>query len=149
LKIGEAAPKISAIDLHGKTVKLSEFRGNVVVLRFWSSRCRACAAEMPVIDRISRRYQERGLAILAVNRGDTKEEVEKFVGTLQISYPVLLDPAAITSRKYGIKAVPTTVFIDRKGTARRVVPGEMPQELFEMTVAALLRETPTDREPQP
>jgi len=138
--IGEPAPAISAVDLNDNTIKLSTFRGNVVVLRFWSSRCKACAAEMPVIDRFGRKYRDKGLIILAVNRGDTKEEIEKFAESLSISFPVLLDPAAIASRKYGITAVPTTVFIDRKGIAKKVVPGEMTLERFEKVVVEMLGE---------
>lgn len=136
-KIGERAPEISTIDLNNQTVRLSDFRGKVVVVRFWSAGCKACVVEMPVIDEFSKRHKERGLSVLAVNRGESKERVEKFVDKLNISYPVLLDPAAIASKKYGVTAVPTTFFIDRNGIARKVIPGPMTQELFEKTVNEL------------
>ncbi len=137
LKIGESAPGISVLDLNDKTVKLSDFRGKVVMLRFWSTGCRICVAGMPAIDEFGKRYEERGLAVLAVNRGDSKERVEKFVRTLDISYPVLLDPALIAAKKYGVSAVPTTVFIDRNGIARKVILGEMMRE-FEKAADELL-----------
>jgi len=137
-KIGESAPEISALDLNNQTVKLSDFRGKVVVLRFWSSGCRACVAEMPIIDKFSKRYKERGLAVLAINMGDSRESVEKFVRDLKISYPVLLDPLLIAAKKYGVKAVPTIFLIDRKGVAKKVFVGETTQDLFEKTVGGLL-----------
>ena len=137
-KIGESAPEISAVDLNDQTVKLSDFRGKVIVVRFWSAGCKACLDEMPVIDAFSKRHKDKGLAVLAVNRGESKEWVEKFVIRLNISYPVLLDPAAIASKKYSVTTVPTTFFIDRNGIARKVIPGPMTQELFEKTVLELL-----------
>lgn len=137
LQIGERAPEISVIDLKGKAVRLSEFRGKVVVLRFWISGCGACVAEMPVIDEISKRYKERGLVVLAVNMGESDEKVEKFVRSLNISYPVLLDPARIAAEKYNVRAVPTNIFISRDGIAKKVTAGEMARELFEKTVVEL------------
>lgn len=137
-KIGESAPEISALELNNQTVKLSDFRGKVTVLRFWSSGCRACVDEMPVIDKFSKRYSGKGLIILAVNMGESKESVENFVKDLNISYPVLLDPALIAAKKYGVKAVPTTFLIDRNGIAKKVFVGETTQELFEKTVGSLL-----------
>lgn len=138
LQIGERAPEISMIDLKGKTAKLSEFRGKVVVLIFWISGCRSCVAEMPVIDEISKRYKEKGLVVLAVNMGESDEKVEKFVRSLNISYPVLLDSARIAAEKYNIRAVPTNIFISRDGIAKKVTAGEITPELFEKTVDELL-----------
>lgn len=138
MKLGETAPEISALDLNDKTVKLSEFRGKVVVLRFWITGCKACVAEMPLIDEISKRYAERGLAVLALNMGDSKDKVEYFAKTLNLSYPVLLDPAKIAVGKYSIRSAPTTIFIDRSGIVRKRVVGEMPPNQFEMAVVELL-----------
>lgn len=138
LEIGERAPEISAFDLTGKTVKLSDYKEKVVVLRFWITGCKACVAEMPLLDEISKRYKEQGLAVLALNMGDSREKAEKFAKTLNISYPVLLDPARITVGKYNIRAVPTTIIIDRRGIAKKRVVGEMTQDQFEKTVVELL-----------
>lgn len=138
LKVGGEAPEFSALDLNERPVKLSDFRGKVVVLRFWSSGCMACVAEMPVIDEFSKRYREKGLARVAINVGDSKEKVAHFVKSLKISYPILFDPASIAAKKYRVSAVPTTFFIDRKGIARKVVVGGMMQGRFEKTVGEML-----------
>lgn len=139
-KTGESAPEISVLDLNEHIVRLSDFRGKAVVVRFWSAGCKACLAEMPMIDVFYKRNKDKGLAVLAVNRGESKERVERFVTNLNISYPVLLDPEAIASKNYGVTAVPTTYFIDKKGIARKVIPGPISQDLFEKAVFELLDE---------
>lgn len=137
-KSGSRAPQISVLDLNDATVKLSDFKGKVIVLRFWATGCKPCVADMPVLDRHSKGYRDKGLVVLAVNIGGSKELVKAFAEGLKLSYPVFLDPAQITSKKYAVKSVPTTFFIDRKGIARKVVTGEIPQELFDKTVGELL-----------
>ncbi|WP_298266639.1 TlpA disulfide reductase family protein [Geobacter sp.] len=137
-KIGASAPEISVLDLSDRTVKLSEFKGKPVVVRFWATGCSACVAGMPKLDSFSKVYRDKGLTVLAVNMGNSKPLVKAFAKGLKLSYPVLLDPALIAVKKYGVRAVPTTFFIDRKGIARKVVVGEVSQEDFKKTVEELL-----------
>jgi len=138
MQIGLEAPEISVLDLNDRTVKLSDFRGKVVVLRFWTSGCKSCVTEMPVLDGLYKKYKDKGMEILAINMGDSKKSVEKFVADMKISYPALLDPISIAAQKYGVKAAPTTFFIDRKGMAKRVFYGMITNEEFEKTVNELL-----------
>lgn len=138
LQIGAQAPEFSALDLNDKTVKLSDFKGKVVVLRFWSSGCLGCVAEMPLLDELSKRYTGKGLVVLAVNVADPKEKVERAVRDLNISYPVLLDPVRIAAVKYRVSAVPTTFFLDRNGVARKMVVGALKEAETEETVSVLL-----------
>lgn len=137
-KIGTRAPVISVLDMNEKTVKLSEFRGKPVVLRFWATGCKACVAGMPKLDDASKGYRDKGLAVLAINMGNPKALVEVFAKGLKLSYPVFLDPALIAAKKYGVKSVPTTFFIDRKGVANKVVVGDISQELFDKTMMDLM-----------
>ncbi len=135
--IGQAAPSISVLDLQDQTVKLSSFRGKVVVLRFWTAGCSACAEGMSALDRCSSGYRKKGLVVLAVNKGNAKPEVEALARELKLSYPVFLDPALIASQKYGAVTMPTTYFIDPRGVARKVVEGELSPEQFDQAVADL------------
>ncbi len=137
-KSGSKAPQISVLDLHDATVKLSDFKGKVVVLRFWATGCKACVAEMPLLDGFRKKYSENDLAVLGVNVGGSKELVEAFAKGLNITFPVLYDPAMIAAKKYGIRSVPTTYFIDRNGIAKQVIAGEVPQKVFDKIVGALL-----------
>ncbi|HBA89772.1 MAG TPA: hypothetical protein DCZ75_17820 [Geobacter sp.] len=137
-KTGSKAPEISVLDLNEKTVKLSDFKGEVVVLRFWATGCKACVAGMPVLDQLSKGYRDQGVTVLAVNMGGSKPLVEAFAKGLKLSYPVFLDPALIASTKYAVRAAPTTYFIDRKGVARSFVVGEITKEAFDKTVRELM-----------
>ncbi|HBG06192.1 MAG: hypothetical protein A2075_02425 [Geobacteraceae bacterium GWC2_58_44] len=137
-KTGKQAPEISVLDLNDKTVKLSDFKGQVVVLRFWATGCKACVAGMPVLDEYSKPYRDKGLTVLAINMANSKPMVEAFAKGLKLSYPVFQDPALIAAGKYGVRAVPSTYIIDRKGIARSFAVGEITREKFDQTVGELL-----------
>ena len=137
-KTGTTAPEISVLDLNEKTVKLSDFKGQVVVLRFWATGCKACVAGMPVLDEFSKPFRDKGVTVLAVNMGNSKPLVEAFAKGLKLSYPVFLDPALIAAKKYGVRAVPSTYFIDQNGEARSFGVGEITREKFDETVKKML-----------
>ncbi len=136
-KVGSRAPQISVLDLRDGTVKLSDFKGKVIVLRFWATGCRECVSGMPLLDGYIKKYSENDLAVLGVNVGGSKELVEAFAKGLKISYPVLLDPAMMASKKYLVRSVPTTFFIDRNGIAKQVIAGEIPQKVFDEIIRRL------------
>lgn len=137
-RAGSEAPQISVLDLNDGTVKLSDFKGKVVVLRFWATGCKSCVEGMPLLDGFRKKYSENDLAVLGINIGGSKELVEAFAKGLKISFPVLLDPAMIASKKYLVRSVPTTCFIDRNGIAKQVIAGEIPQQVFDKIVGKLL-----------
>lgn len=137
-KNGSRAPQISVLDLNDATVKLSDFKGKVVVLRFWATGCKDCVSGMPLLDEFRKKYSENDLAVLGINIGGSKELVAAFAKGLKISYPVLLDPAMMASKKYLVRSVPTTFFIDRNGNAKQVIAGEIPQKAFDKIVASML-----------
>lgn len=137
-KNGARAPQISVLDLKDGTVKLSDFKGKVIVLRFWATGCKECVSGMPLLDGYRQKYSEKDLAVLGINIGGSKELVEAFAKGLKISFPVLLDPAMMASRKYLVRSVPTTCFIDRNGIAKQVIAGEIPQQVFDEIVGKLL-----------
>lgn len=137
-KVGSKAPRISVLDLNDATVKLSDFKGKVVVLRFWATGCKTCVEGMPLLDGFRKKYSESDLAVLGINMGGSKEMVEAFAEGLKLSYPVLLDPAMMASKKYLVRSVPTTFFIDRNGNAKQVIAGEIPQKAFDKIVSSML-----------
>jgi len=138
LKLRERAPEISALDLNDNMVKLSGFKGKVVILQFWSGGCFGCVAQMPLIDQLSKEYKERGLVVLAVNVGDSKAKVAQLVRKLNIACPVLLDPLRVAATKYRVSAVPATVFVDRNGIAQKMVSGGIEPNQIEQAVGELL-----------
>jgi peroxiredoxin len=116
LKVGEMAPDFELKTLDGKTAKLSDYRGKKVILNFWATWCPPCKAEMPDIQKY---HQEVGdsVVILAVNI-DPQYDVQKFAREANVTFPVLLDSKDEVNTLYRILTIPTTYFIDEKGTIR-------------------------------
>lgn len=136
--VGAAPPPLSVLDMTDQPVSLADYKGKVVVLRFWSGTCSACLTEMPQIERIYQDYKDQGFAMLGVNMGDSRVEIQAFTDELGISYPVLLDELSITAKRFGVFAVPTSFILDRDGIVRDKILGETRVETFEKKVLALL-----------
>jgi peroxiredoxin len=95
---------------------LSHFRGKVVFLNFWATWCKPCEEEMPGMERLYRRYRDRGLVVLAVAAdAEGAPVVTPFVKRLELSFPVGLDPKMSVAALYGVWALPSTFIIDRQG----------------------------------
>ncbi len=140
LKTGQAAPVFVLSDMKGNKVRVPEdIKGRVAVIRFWSDSCKSCAEEMPQIEKVYKKYTDKGLVILAVNIGQDRGEVAKFVNGINISYTVLLDPGVVVTMRYGVTVLPTTFIIDRNGTIRQKILGEIGTETFEKMVLEQLK----------
>lgn len=103
-------------DLSGKEVSLSEFKGKRVFLNFWASWCPPCKAEMPEMEALYKETQNSDLVILAVNLGENKSTVEKFIKDNNYTFPVLLDSDNEAAVNYRVVSIPTSFFIDKDGT---------------------------------
>lgn len=146
-KIGETPPKTTLPDLAGHTHTIpDDFRGKVVLIQFWSISCPLCVGELTVLESLHERHQSQGLVILAINVSQAKEKVAEFVETRHLSYPVLLDPDALTAKSYGVLALPATILLDRRGVVRGKLFGESGQEALDQLVAPQLTE-PAARHP--
>ena len=123
-KTGFLAPDFTLTSTDGETVKLSDLRGRPVILNFWATWCPPCRAEMPAIEEAWQRYRADGLLILGVNQGESKGVVEGYarqeVGT---TFPLLLDQTTEVGAIYGVRALPTTVFIDAEGRIQELKVG--------------------------
>ncbi|NLU33732.1 MAG: TlpA family protein disulfide reductase [Wolinella succinogenes] len=123
--LGESAPEISTKNLQGEAVKLENYRGKVVVLRFWAKGCASCVKEMPFLEELWREYEEE-LVILAINAQDSSREMEAFKEQYHLGYPLLKDDLDITTKRYGVVAIPTMFLIDKEGRLRDKIYGEQP-----------------------
>jgi peroxiredoxin len=141
LRTGQAAPAFALSDINGKMLRFPEdLKGKVVAIRFWADWCKSCAEEMPVIEKVYNKDKDNGLVILAVNIGQERDAVVKFVNGMKISYPVLLDPGTVVTKRYGVTGLPVTFIIDRNGTIRQKILGEAGQTAFEEMVLEQLKE---------
>jgi peroxiredoxin len=110
-----AAPDFILPDLSGKTVRLRDFRGKVVVLNLWATWCTPCVAEMPTLETLWKRMAGRDLVLLAVNQDERTDGVRGWVDGQELTFPVLLDPRAQVAHDYGVSGYPETFVIDRNG----------------------------------
>ncbi|HEU5420080.1 MAG TPA: TlpA disulfide reductase family protein [Streptosporangiaceae bacterium] len=122
----DLAPDISGTTLDGKHLKLSDYRGSVVVLNFWGSWCAPCRAEAPGLGTLATRLQSRGVRFLGIDMRDDPTSAEAFMQTFRIRYPSLNDPGGQIALAFRDTvppaAIPTTLVIDRTGRiAARVI----------------------------
>lgn len=108
----------------GKEYRLSDFRGQVVVLNFWATWCPPCRYEMPSLERARKAVHGQGIVILAVNVGEDETTVFAFTGRYPVNFPLLLDRDGAVVRQYPVIGLPTTYVIDPRGrVTHRAVGG--------------------------
>jgi cytochrome c biogenesis protein CcmG/thiol:disulfide interchange protein DsbE len=127
------APDFTLEDLNGKKVKLSDFKGKVVIINFWATWCPPCKAEIPDFIELYKTYQKKGLVILGIAL-DNKEKVVKFVKDNGINYPVLMGNQEVSNLYGGISGIPTSFVVDRKGIIKNVFVGLRSKEVFEQNI---------------
>lgn len=116
-----AAYDFELTDLEGNTVKLSDYRGKIVFVNFWTTWCPPCRAEMPEFNEADKEFKEKDdVVLLTVNltngaKGETEEAVRKFVNENGYTMKVLLDKKGTAAKKYNITGIPTTYVIDTEG----------------------------------
>ena len=119
--VGRAAPDFALHAAAGDNVRLSEHRGDVVVLSFWSSRCTSCRTQLAALNRSFATYRSAGLSIYGVGVDDDPVQSRDFARSARVDFALLLDPAKEVSRSYQVDNLPMTVLIDRNGTIRYVL----------------------------
>jgi peroxiredoxin len=110
------APDFALKDANGKTVKLSDFRGKVVLLDFFATWCGPCRIEIPWFMQFERRYKDKGFSVIGVSMDEEGWEVVKpFLAELGVNYRVVIGNDSISQAYGGVDALPTTFLIDREG----------------------------------
>jgi len=145
---GNLAYDFTFTDIHGKTHKLSDYRGKVVVVQFFGTYCPPCKAEMPVLEELYRKYKDNLVVIgLSVDYiGESPEKLKPFVERMGVTYPV--GPASekawaeYAGKITGLDSIPQTFIIDKKGRIRYYEVGFAPhyKELFEKAIQELINE---------
>ncbi len=116
--VGQPAPDLVARGLSGENVRVSEHRGEVVVVSFWSGSCNTCRKQLEALDRISKTYSSAGLVVLGVNLDDNLVRAEKFARAQGVKFPLLIAAPEGTGRDYRVDRLPMMVFVDREGVLR-------------------------------
>ncbi len=136
------APNFTLKSLTGKNLKLSELRGNVVMINFWASWCGPCRQEMPLLNALHNKYEPLGFTVLGVNVEENSADARGFLGNTPVDFPVLLDNKNQVSKMYDVVAMPTTVVVDRDGNMRYLHKGYKPgdEKKYRQVVKKLIRE---------
>lgn len=139
---GQEAPDFALKSLAGENLRLSEYRGEVVMINFWATWCGPCRQEMPLLDDLYNRYERVGFQLLGVNIDDEPRRAMEMAEELGISFPVLFDDRKEVSQLYRVEAMPVTVILDREGVVRYTHYGYKPgyEEYYLDQVRTLLRE---------
>ncbi len=126
------APDFALQALDGSTVRLGDYRGQVVLLNFWGTWCEPCKAETPALQAAYERFKDEGLVIIGVDLLYTErqarrdiEDVKAFARTYGVTYPLVLDEDGGVSRAYAINPIPTTYIIDPEGNVRYIRISEL------------------------
>lgn len=139
---GKSAPDFVLKSATGENLRLSEYRGDVVMINFWATWCGPCRQEMPLLDDLYARYGRVGFSLLGVNIDDDARRAMQMVEELGVNFPVLFDDTKEVSKLYQVEAMPVTVLVDRAGTVRHVHHGYKPgyEEKYLTEIRSLLRE---------
>ncbi len=139
-RAGLLAPDFELQTLDGSTMRLSDLRGQPIIVNMWTSWCPPCKREMPAFQRVYQEYEPRGLVILAVNgiQEDNLEDVRLFVDNNTLTFPILLDDRREVFSIYQVTALPTTFFVDSQGVIRKVVIGAVSEPLLRSQVEEML-----------
>jgi peroxiredoxin len=116
--VGQPAPDLVARGLSGENVRISEHRGEVVVVSFWNGTCNTCRAQLEALDRISKTYASAGLTVIGVNLDENLPRAEKFARAQDVGFQLLVATAKNTGRDYRVDRLPMLVFVDRAGVLR-------------------------------
>lgn len=139
---GEVAPDFALKSLAGPNIRLSEYRGRVVMVVFWASWCGDCRRQLESLADVYESYHEAGFDVLAVNLDREERQARDAARAWEAGYPVLYDAGGEVGRRYDVGAMPLAVLIDRDGVIRDVIRGfarRQEQDYLER-VRALLRE---------
>jgi peroxiredoxin len=147
--VRKSAPDFLLLDVRGKSVPLSRFRGRPLLLDLWATKCGGCIKEIPAFIEIHHAYRKRGLAVVGISMDILYEDlkgpdeawslVNPFVKASKIDYPILMGDDEMTKR-YAVIALPVTYLIDHRGHIAAKYVGIVDRANIETNIKTLLAE---------
>ena len=138
LRVGTAAPDFTSMDIDWNPVKISDYRGKVVVLDFWATWCGPCIASMPHTQEVAASYKNQGVIVLGCCTSDDRAAFESWVNANRQKYPDFIfthdpkerSPERASSKLYGVNGIPQQFIIDREGKIAALNTGYMKGEVL-------------------
>jgi len=132
------APQVELSSLDGRRLKLSSFRGRVVLLNFWATWCAPCRTEIPELNGLQHDLEASGLTVVGVSWDDSADSVREFQKEIPQDYTVLLGGEDVQDKFAGIRSLPTTYIIDREGNVRQRIIGARDRTQFEAALKPVI-----------
>jgi len=114
-QLGDSAPDFALPTLQGETVRLSDYRQQVVVLNLWATWCPPCVEETPSLKKFADQMTGRGVAVVSISVDEDAKALEEFVSKYGLTYPVARDPEQAVTSRYGTFKFPETYILDEDG----------------------------------
>jgi peroxiredoxin len=145
--VGRTAPDFALTDLSGKTVRLADFKGEIVLLDFWATWCAPCREEIPDFVELQKQYAEKGFTFLGISLDEEGAAVVKpFTQELGINYPVVIGNTQVSAAYGGIQALPTAFLIGRDGRILEAFVGDRAKADFERAIRSALQRDTTPKQ---
>lgn len=139
---GFLAPDFELKTPTGESIRLSDLRGQAILVNLWATWCPPCRAEMQSIEKVYKEYKDQGFTVLAVNMTyqDDPFAIMPFVNEQALTFPILLDETAEMAEAYELRSLPSSFFIRRDGIINEVViGGPMSEALLRTRIEAILK----------
>ncbi len=115
---GGATPELQLVDTQGKLHRLSDYRGQAVLVNFWATWCEPCREEMPSIEALRVAMQGKPFAVLAVNVGESARTARQFAANMQLGFPLLLDRDTRATKAWTARILPASFIVGPDGRIR-------------------------------
>jgi cytochrome c biogenesis protein CcmG/thiol:disulfide interchange protein DsbE len=141
-KVGEVAPDFTRADFANKQLKLSDYRGKLVLLNFWATWCPPCREEMPLFSKWQREHKAKGLQVIGVSMDDDAASVKEFLAEYPVTYPVVMGDVKLAEVYGGVLGLPLSYLIDKQGRIVARYQGEADLAKMEAKIKDLLGAQP-------
>ncbi len=123
IQVGDVAPDFNLPGLDRSTVRLADYRGQVVVVNFWATWCPPCVEETPSLEKFSAETKPLGVTVIGVSVDEDAAALEKFVGDYHLTFPIARDPGGSLAARFGSFKFPETYILDRNGRVAEKIVG--------------------------
>jgi thiol-disulfide isomerase/thioredoxin len=134
------SPKLTLTDLSSRSVSLDDYHNIIVLVNNWATWCPPCKAEMPTLQKYYEIHAEQGFIVIAIESGESKDEVSTFVQNNSLTFPVWIDIKGLALEKFNNWDLPSSYVIDRGGQVRLSWTGPISMEMLEKYVTPLLEQ---------
>lgn len=139
---GERAPEIGLVDMAGKPVSLAELKGKVVLVDFWASWCKPCREEMPLLQKLSAKYGDKGFVVVGVSVDKELSKAKEFLAREKVTFRAVFDGEHVVAGRYAPPKMPSSYVVDKKGVVRFIHEGFQASDAgkLESEISSLLAE---------